>query len=103
MINSKFIDVIAPVTDALFFEDLLNKVDHIPGVVRPVIAPVNEKDIEFSPVKSEFLFVLDFFKFTVSTGALRAFFRWAVTPVGVPTHVAFPDITWQQAGRFLIL
>jgi hypothetical protein len=94
MINSKFIDVIAPVTDALFFEDLLNKVDHISRVVRPVIATVNEKDIEFFPIKSEFLFVFNFFKFTVSTGALGAFFRRAVTAGGVPAHVAFPDITW---------
>jgi hypothetical protein len=94
MINGKFIDVIAPVTDALFFKDFLNKIDHIPGVVRPVIAAVNEKDIEFFPVKSEFLFVLEFFKFTVSTGALGALFRRAVTSVGIPADVAFPAITW---------
>jgi hypothetical protein len=102
MINGKFIDVIAAVTDALFLEDLLDKVDHVSGVVRPVIAPVNEKDIEFFPIKSQFLFVPGFFEFAVRAGALRAFFRRAVTSVGVPAHVAFPGVTWQRAGWFLI-
>jgi len=103
MINEKFIDVIAPVTDTLFFEDLFDKVNHVSGVVRPVIAAIDEEDIELRTIIPEFLCVYNFFKFPVSTGALRAFFRWTISSGGVPAHVAFPDITWWRAGWFLIL
>jgi hypothetical protein len=93
MIDFKFIDVIAPVTNTLFFEYLLDEVDHVSGVVRPVVAAVDEKDIELLPIESEFLFVFDFLKFLNSTGTLRAFFRRTLTSVDEPTHVAFPDVT----------
>jgi predicted helicase len=63
MIDDKLIDVIAPVTDALFPEYLLDEVDHVSRVVRPVVAAVDEKDIELNTVKSEFLFFPDFLKF----------------------------------------
>jgi len=94
MIDHKFIDVIALVTDAFFFEYFFDEVDHISGVVRPVITAIDEKDIELLPTKSEFLLVFDLFKFLTVTGALRAFFRGTLTSVDEPAHVAFPDITW---------
>ncbi|MGD0080346.1 MAG: hypothetical protein ABSB80_06850 [Methanoregula sp.] len=94
MVDDEFIDVKAPVTDAFFFEDLLDEVDHVSGIVRPVIAAIDEKDIKFFPVISEFLFIGYFFKFPESTGALRAFFRWTLAPVDESAHMTFPDITW---------
>jgi hypothetical protein len=100
MVDGEFIDVIAPVTDPLFFEDLLNEVDHVPGIVRPVIAAIDEKDIEFFPVIPEFLFIGYFFKFPVSTGALRAFFRRTPVTVDESAHMTFPNLTWWQAGHF---
>jgi hypothetical protein len=94
MIDHKFIEVIALVTDAFFFQNLLDEVDHVSGIVRTVIAAIYEKDIELLPTKSEFLLVFDLFKFLILTGALRAFFRGTLTSVDKPAHVAFPDITW---------
>jgi hypothetical protein len=103
MINGKFIEIITSVSDALFFEHLLDEVNHVPCVVRPVIAAVDEEDIELLPIKPEFLFVFNFFKFPVSTGALRAFLRGPLPSVSIPAHVAFPDITWGRAGQFRFL
>jgi hypothetical protein len=101
MIDRKFIDVIASVTDTFFVEYLLDKVDHVSRVVRPVIAAVDDEDIELLPIKSEFLCVFDFLKFSDRAGTLRAFFRGILPPEDESTDVAFPDITGKQAGRFL--
>jgi hypothetical protein len=94
MIDRKFIDVIAPVTDPFFLKYFFDEVDHVPRVVRPVIAAVDEEDFKLLPIKSEFLFVFDFLKFPDSTGTLRAFFGRTLPSVDEPAHMAFPDVTW---------
>ena len=103
VIDDKFIDVITPVTHPFFFEYLFDEVDHVPCVVRPVIAAVDEKDIKFLAVKHEFLFVLGLFKFPAGTSALRAFIRCIFTVIDIPAYVALPGITVLRAGQFRIL
>jgi len=94
MIDVIFINVKPPVTGAPFFEDLLDQVNHVAGVVRPVITAIDEEDIELLPIKPEFLFVVNFFKLTFSAGALRAFFRRFLAGVDIPAHAAFPAFIW---------
>jgi hypothetical protein len=56
MVDIKFIDVEPPVTYAAFFKYLLDQVDHVPGIIRPVIAAINQEDVElFTIVFQNFL------------------------------------------------
>jgi hypothetical protein len=103
MVDVKFIEVIAPVTDALFLEHLLDEIDHVSRVVCPVIAAIDEEYIKLLPVKPEFLFFPGFFILPARAGALRAFFRWAFALVDKAAHMTFPGITCGRAGRFRFL
>ena len=103
VIDLKFIDIIAPVTYVLFLEYLFDEVDHVSGIVRPVIAAIDEEDIKFLTVKPEFLFIPDLFELPAGTGTLRAFIRRTVPLIDEPAHVAFPAVSGERAGRFRIL
>jgi hypothetical protein len=87
MINEKFIDVIAPVTDTLFFENLFDKVNHVSGIVRPVIAAIDEEDVKLHR-HTWFSLSLLLQIPTVMYGTARH--SSGFTPE-VCTHVAFPD------------
>jgi hypothetical protein len=56
MVNSKFIEIVAPVADAPFFEYLFDQVYHVSGIICPVTAAVDEENIKPFPVIPEFLF-----------------------------------------------
>ena len=55
MIDGKFIEVKAPVTDTFFTEYLFYEVDHVSGIVCPVIAPIQQYSCSFrySPDKTQ--------------------------------------------------
>jgi hypothetical protein len=55
MVNSKFIEVVAPVTDTIFPEYILDEVNHVSCIVRPVTAAIDKEDIKLFPVIPEFL------------------------------------------------
>jgi hypothetical protein len=55
VIDGKFIEVKAPVTDTVFTEYLFDEVDHVCGIVCPVIAPIPQYSCSFrySPDKTQ--------------------------------------------------
>lgn len=56
MVDMKFIQVITPVTYISFPEDLLHKIQHIPGVIRSVTAAIDQEDLKlFAVVFDRFL------------------------------------------------
>jgi hypothetical protein len=60
VIDGKFIEVKAPVTDTFFTEYLFDEVDHVSGIVCPVIAPIPQYScsVRCSPDNS-FLFTVN--------------------------------------------
>jgi len=55
MVDLIFIQVITPVEYAPLLKDLLHQVYHVPGVIRPVAASINQEDVELCPIIPELL------------------------------------------------
>ena len=56
MVDDEFIQVIATITDTLFFQNFFDKVHHIASVIGLVITAVNEEDVKSLSIIPEFLF-----------------------------------------------
>jgi hypothetical protein len=55
VIDVKFVQVIPPVTHTPFFEHLLYQLNHVSRVIRPVVAAIDQQDIELFTIIPELL------------------------------------------------
>ncbi len=53
VIDMEFVQVITTVAHTPFFEYFLNQIDHVSGIVRPVVAAVDQQNIKFFSVIDE--------------------------------------------------
>ena len=99
VVDSKFVEVIAPVSYTVLFEHFLCQIREVAGIVCTVAAAIDQEHIELFSVVMKDVLTGKLNKLPAGAGTLQAFCRRILPIVDVSADCTFPRVTWLEIVR----